>query len=73
MYGGMYPEHILDDDGKKVANPQSITKEQRVHDQVVHDKYWWLVTGGVWRCIEGDGQAPWHDGLLSDEWVRLCT
>ena len=22
MYGGMYPEHILDDNGKKVANPE---------------------------------------------------
>ena len=23
MYGGMYPEHILDDDGKKVANAEA--------------------------------------------------
>ena len=45
---------------------------KRVHDPVVRDKYWWLVTEGVWRCIEGEGQAPWHDRLLSVEWVRLC-
>ena len=36
-------------------------------------KYWWLVSEGVWRCIEGEGQAPWQDRLLCDEWVRLCT
>ena len=30
MVGGMYLEHILDDDGKKVAKPQATTKEQRV-------------------------------------------
>ena len=29
MYGGMYPGHILDDMGEQVANPVSITKEQR--------------------------------------------
>ena len=29
MYGGMYPEHILDDEGEQVANPVSITKEQK--------------------------------------------
>ena len=46
---------------------------KRVHDPVVRDKYWWLVTEGVWKCIEGEGKAPWHDKLLSDEWVRLCT
>ena len=45
----------------------------RVHDPVVRDKYWWLVTEEVWRCIEGKGQAPWHDRLLRDKRVRLCT
>ena len=30
MYGGMYPEHILDDEGEQVANSVSITREQRV-------------------------------------------
>ena len=29
IYGGMYPEHILDGEGEQVANPVSITKEQR--------------------------------------------
>ena len=28
MYGGMYPEHILDDEGKKVANLESIPKNK---------------------------------------------
>ena len=46
---------------------------KRGHESVVRDKYWWLVTEGVRRCIEGEGQAPWHDRLLSAEWVRLCT
>ena len=46
---------------------------KRVHDPVVREKYWWLVTEGVWKCIEREGQAPGHDRLLSDEWVRLCT
>ena len=27
VYGGMYPEHILYDEGEQVANPVSITKE----------------------------------------------
>ena len=45
----------------------------RVHDPVLRDKYWWLVTEGVWRCIEEEGQAPWHGGLLGDEWVRLSA
>ena len=26
MYGGKYPEHIVDDGGDQVANPVSITK-----------------------------------------------
>ena len=30
MYGVMYPQHILDDEGEQVANPVSITKERRV-------------------------------------------
>ena len=30
----MYPEHILDDEGEQVANPVSITTEQR--GQTVH-------------------------------------
>ena len=34
VYGGMYPEHILDDEGAQVANPVSINKEQR--GQTVH-------------------------------------
>ena len=34
MYGGMNPEHILDDEGEQVANPVSITKEQG--GQTVH-------------------------------------
>ena len=34
MYGGTYPEHILDDEGEQVAHPVSITEEQRV--QTVH-------------------------------------
>ena len=35
VYGGMYPEYILDDEGEQVANPVvSITKEQR--GQTVH-------------------------------------
>ena len=34
MYGGMYPEHTLDDEGEQVANPVFITKEQR--GQTVH-------------------------------------
>ena len=46
---------------------------KRVHDPVVRNKYWWLVTEGVWRCIEAEGQAPWHERLLGAEWVRLCT
>ena len=29
----------------------------RVHGPVVHDKYWRLVTEGIWRCIEGEAQA----------------
>ena len=29
IYGGMFPEHILDDEVEQVANPVSITKEQR--------------------------------------------
>ena len=46
---------------------------KRVHDPVVREKYWWLVTEGVWKCIKKEDQAPEHDRLLSDEWVRLCT
>ena len=34
IYIGMHPEHILDDEGEQVANPVSITKEQR--GQTVH-------------------------------------
>ena len=34
VYGGLYPEHILDDEGAQVANPVSIKKEQR--GQTVH-------------------------------------
>ena len=28
MYGGTYPEHILDDDGEKVANPEATQKNK---------------------------------------------
>ena len=49
VYGGMYPEHILFDEGEQVANSVSITKEHRV--QTVHfldiygdsSKYAWSV------------------------------
>ena len=46
---------------------------KRVHDPVVRDKYWWLVTEGVWRCIKGEGHAPWHDEMMGAGWVRLRT
>ena len=29
VYGGMYPEHLLRDEGEQFANPVSTTKEQR--------------------------------------------
>ena len=41
----------------------------RVLDLVARDKYWWLVNDEIWRCIEREGQAPWHGRLLGDEWV----
>ena len=55
------------------ANSPMKPTVKRVHDPVVCEKYWWLVTEGVWKCIEREGQAPGHDRLLRDEWVRLCT
>ena len=48
-------------------NSQIKPTNKRVHDPVVREKYCWLVTEGVWRCIEREGEAPWHDRLLSDE------
>ena len=45
----------------------------RVLDPVARDKYWWLVNDEIGRCIEVEGQAPWHGRLLGDELVRPCT
>ena len=61
IYGGMYSEHILDDEVERVANPVSITKEQR--GQTVHfldmdilfkvrrecRKFVCMINGTTWR------------------------
>ena len=54
MYGGMYPEHILDDEGEQVANPASITKEQR--GQTVH-----VLDMEILQSTPGVSQIRMHD------------